>query len=105
MPLCPAWALMKSPTCLPLVDFACIARRKFGRSKPCTNTAGGRLEKLLQNIRTRGGVGGGGEGDRLHAVERSLHRAERGVFGAKIVAPLRDAMRLVDRQHRDLARA
>ena len=55
----------------------------------------------LHNIRARGRVGRGGEGHRLHAAERGLHFAELGVFGAEIVAPLRDAMRLVDGQHRD----
>ena len=59
-------------------------------------------EKLLQNIGARGGVGGGGERDRLHAAELRLHRAERRVFRPEVVAPLRDAMRLVDRQQRDL---
>ena len=31
-----------------------------------------------------------------------LHRAERRIFGTEVVAPLRNAMRLVDRKHRDL---
>ena len=31
-----------------------------------------------------------------------LHRAERRIFGPEVVAPLRDAVRLVDRQQRDL---
>ncbi len=57
----------------------------------------------MQNIGARGGIGGRGEGDRLHTAERGLHRAERGIFGTEVVAPLRDAMRLVDRQQRDLA--
>ncbi len=64
----------------------------------------GRLaaEKPCQNIGARGGVGGGGEGDRLHAAELRLHRAKPGIFGPEVMAPLRDAMRLVDRQQRDL---
>ena len=59
-------------------------------------------KQLCQDVGARGGVGGRGEGDGLHAAERGLHRAERGIFRPKIVAPLRDAMRLVDRQQRDL---
>ena len=55
-------------------------------------------EKLRQNVRARGGVGRGGECDGLHAAELGLHRAERRIFRTKVVAPLRDAMRLVDRQ-------
>ena len=60
------------------------------------------LEQFCQNIGARGGVGRGGERHRLHAAERRLHRAERGIFGTEVVAPLRNAMRLVDRQQRDL---
>ena len=48
------------------------------------------------------GIRGGREGDGLHVAELRLHRAERRVFGAEVVAPLRDAMRLVDREQRDL---
>ncbi len=59
-------------------------------------------EKLCQNIGARRGIGRRGEGDRLHAAERRLHLAERRIFGTEVVAPLRNAMRLVDRQQRDL---
>ncbi len=59
-------------------------------------------EQLCHNIGARSGIGRRGERDRLHAAEVGLHRAERRVFGAKIVAPLRNAMRLVDRQQRNL---
>ena len=31
-----------------------------------------------------------------------MHRTERCIFGTEVVAPLRNAMRLVDRKHRDL---
>ena len=59
-------------------------------------------EKLCHNVRARGGIRRGGEGDRLHAAECGLNLVELGVFGAEVVAPLRDAMGLIDRQHRDL---
>jgi hypothetical protein len=58
-------------------------------------------KKLLQDIRTGSGIGGGREGDGLHPAKRGLHRAERGVFRTKIVTPLRNAVRLVDRKQRD----
>lgn len=57
----------------------------------------------MYNIRARGRVRRGGERHRLHAAERGLNFAKLGVFRAEIVAPLRDAMRLVDGQHRDFA--
>ena len=60
------------------------------------------LEQLRLNIGARGGVRRGGERHRLHAAERRLHGAQRGIFGAEVVAPLRDAVRLIDRQQRDL---
>ena len=60
------------------------------------------LEQFCHNIGARGGVRRGGERHRLHAAERRLHGAERGIFGTEVVAPLRDAMRLVDREQRDL---
>ena len=59
-------------------------------------------EQPCHNIRARSGIGRRGEGDGLHAAEVGLHLAERRIFGAKIVAPLRNAMRLVDRQKRNL---
>ena len=59
-------------------------------------------EKLIHNIRARGGVSSRGECHRLYVAEFCLHRAECCVFGAEVVAPLRNAMRLVDRKQRDL---
>lgn len=54
---------------------------------------------------SRDGRGGGG-GERQHAFdfERLRQPGELEVVGAKIVAPLRDAMRLIDHQERDLER-
>ena len=57
-------------------------------------------EQLVQNIGTGCGVGRRRERRRLHAAQFRLHCAERRVFGAEVVTPLRDAMRLVDRQQR-----
>ena len=59
-------------------------------------------EKLVQNVGARGRVGGRGERHGLHAAEFGLHLAERRIFRAEVVAPLRDAMRLVDGEQRDL---
>ncbi len=59
-------------------------------------------EQFPLDIRARRAVRRGGERDGLHGAELRLHRAERRIFRAEVVAPLRDAMRLVDRQQRDL---
>ena len=59
-------------------------------------------KELFQNVGARRGVRGGGEGDGLYAAERRLNSPERRVFRTKIMAPLRDAVRLVDREQRDL---
>ena len=93
---------MKSATCLRPPVFGLHRQPQIGPVEAVHEHRRRTAEKLLQNIRARGGVGRGGERDRLHAAERGLHRAERRVFRTKIVAPLRDAMRLVDRQQRDL---
>ncbi len=47
-------------------------------------------------------VGGGGQRDQRGIGKTLLEDAERLVVAAEIVAPLRDAMRLVDREQRDL---
>ena len=83
-----------------------MASRRLGRSKPCTNTAGGRPKQPVARYRARVAASAVAvNATRLHAAERGLNFAELGVFGAEIVAPLRDAMRLVDGEHRDFARA
>ncbi len=54
------------------------------------------------DIAARRLVGGRGEGDGLGDAERVAKRCEVHVIGAEVVAPLRDAVRLVDREHRGL---
>ena len=55
-------------------------------------------EQLGDDIAAGGRIGGRGQGDDLRAAELRLDGAQRQVFGSKVVAPLRDAVRLVDRQ-------
>ncbi len=55
-----------------------------------------------QNVGARGGIGGRGESHGLHAAELRLHLAKPRIFRTEIMAPLRDAMRLVDGQELDL---
>ena len=52
-----------------------------------------------------GVVGGGGERDERDAGEQLAQAAELDVLGAEVVAPLRHAVRLVDREERDRERA
>ena len=57
---------------------------------------GSLLEQWRSDVAARRHVGGGGERDGLHVAEAAAHLAEHRVFGPEIVAPLRDAMGLVD---------
>ena len=53
-------------------------------------------EELRGDVGARDGVGRRRERHHLHRRQRVAHVREPAVFGAEIVAPLRDAMRLVD---------
>ena len=46
----------------------------------------------------RRGIGGGGEGDPRHPGEAFGEDREAQIFGTEVMPPLRDAMRLVDRE-------
>ena len=59
-----------------------------------------RAEQLLQDVAARRRVGGGGECEGLQLSQSIPDPPQRQIFGPKIVPPLRDAVRLVDRQHR-----
>ena len=81
----------------------CLHRQaQIGPVEAVHEHSGRAAEKLLDDIRARRGVGRRGERDGLHAAKLCLHLAERRIFRTEVVAPLRDAMRLVDRQQRDL---
>ena len=58
-------------------------------------------EQLADDVGAGGGIGGGGEGDGLHAAERGLGCAEPQIVRPEGVPPLRDAMGLVDREEPD----
>ena len=53
-------------------------------------------EQLFRDFRSRRGVRGRGHRDHLDAAERFGDLAQAQIFRAEVVAPLRDAMRLVD---------
>ena len=53
-------------------------------------------EQLGHDFLARAGIGRGGDGDHLRVTERIRGGAQLHVFRAKVVAPLRDAMGLVD---------
>lgn len=50
-------------------------------------------------------VGGRGQRDDLAGADRLAHLAERQIFGPEVMAPLRDAMRLVNRHEPDAGAA
>ena len=63
--------------------------------------ARGTQVQALDDLAARGGIGGGGERDARHlGIALGQHRQLQ-VFGAEVVAPLRDAVRLVDGEQRD----
>jgi hypothetical protein len=64
----------------------------------------GLLERQpLADLAARLRIGGGGERDPRHRREALVQHRQAEVLGAEIVAPLRDAVRLVDREQRDPA--
>src|SRR5712692_2612756 len=93
MPLSPRCAATNCTTCR-LPARGLMASRRLGRSKPCTKTRGASGKSRAA---TSARVAARREGDDLHAAELAVERCEIHVFGAEVVAPLRDAMRLVDR--------
>ena len=59
--------------------------------------------QALGDFAPGGMVGGGGERDARHFRPALVQQVEFAVFGPEIVAPLRDAVRLVDGEQRDVA--
>ena len=61
---------------------------------------GARLLELqaLDDVGAGDGVGGGGECDAGHAVKAFVQHRQRPVFGPEVVAPLADAMDLINRK-------
>ncbi len=60
--------------------------------------------QFADDLGARAFIGGGGERDARHAREALGEDAELAILGAEVVAPLRDAVRLVDREQRDIDR-
>ena len=58
------------------------------------------VEQFLHNLGAGFRISGGGEGGQWH-VEKAAQFADAQVIGAEIMAPLANAMRLVDRDHCD----
>ena len=57
--------------------------------------------EALDDVGARQRVGGRGEGDPRHVGEALVQQRELEVVLAEVVAPLADAVRLVDREHRE----
>ena len=74
----------------------------LGRSKLETNCGlSGQLEPL-DDLLARQLVGGRGQRDARHVRKALGDDGQADIFGPEIMAPLRDAMRLVDREQRHL---
>ena len=104
MPLSASWLRTKASTWREERSLGLKASLRFGRSKLRTKTRGGCGEQLVDDVVAGRRIGGRGEGQRLQpAADLARHVAQAEILGAEIVAPLRDAMGLVDRHHRDVA--
>ena len=55
----------------------------------------------MQDVGAGARIGGGGQRDARHAGKAVRQTCQLAIFGAELVAPLRDAMRLVDREQRE----
>ncbi len=71
------------------------------------NLIGSDHAELREDVRLHGGRGGRRQRDDRRGIERTAQTgqilAQHAVVGTEVVAPLRDAMRLVDRDQRQLA--
>ena len=82
-----------------------MARRRLGRSKPWTNISGGAGNSRDAMSPRVAASAVAVKATVWSAAERGAQRREVHVFGTEVVAPLRDAMGLVDREQADFARA
>ena len=96
MPEPPRWRRRNSSICRRGWSFGAKASFRFGRSKEWTTLMRRLREKLLGDVLARLPVGGGGQRRDRHAAQRLARLGEQAVFGPEIMAPLRDAMGLVD---------
>ena len=75
----------------------------FGRSKELTNWRASSSARRSTISRAGRRIGGGGQRDARHLRAALVQQGQFAVFGPEIVAPLRDAMRLVDGEQGDPA--
>ena len=68
----------------------------FGRSNPRMTTSGSRRRRSSSDLRADGRRGGRGQRQQDRVAERLAHVAQPQVVRAEVVAPLRDAVGLVD---------
>ena len=73
----------------------------FGRSKLDDEHARVAEREALDDLVARQRVGGRGQRDARHARQALVQDRELQVLGPEVVAPLRHAVRLVDREQRD----
>ena len=88
--------------CAVSLTFASAAMCRFGRWKLAVKTAASLHAQRGQDVDAGARIGGRGQRDARHAGETLRQAGEFAVFRAELVAPLADAMRLVDREQRDV---
>ena len=77
-------------------DFGRIARKRLGRSNERTKTFGRPDKQPVRDFGPGRGVRRRGHADRLDAMEGFRDLAQAQILRPEVVAPLRDAVRLVD---------
>ena len=90
------------------VALAALALGRQGELGP--GEAGDELARVREpqlgaDVLARAGIGGGGDGEARHLREDLGQAAQHAVVGAEVVAPLADAVRLVDGDQREAAGA
>ena len=93
----------KSSSCLRTSSLGAMRYWMLGRSKLDTKCLRAVEREARRDLAMRGLGGRGREGDARHVGPALGELGEREVVGAEVVAPLRDAVRLVDREQGDAA--
>ena len=102
MPQTPEWRASRSRSCAVSPTFAAAARCRFGRWKLATKVSAASIRSARRMSSRVRGSAVAVSAMRGTPGNCSARHARLAVFRAELVAPLRDAMRLVDREQREL---
>ncbi len=101
MPLSPACALRNVSSCFSGAAFGARGNGYSGRSKLEMKRRAPSSPRRAGDILARLRIGRGGEGDARNIGKALRQCGELQIFRPEIMAPLADAMRLVDGEERD----